>query len=247
MKWLSLALALSVLFVGATRAQFFSPPFVLPSVGASHTVVLDANSTSNTRGLNVTTLDNGNLTIGSGANRVLVAQIALTPNTTIVSTCVWDPVGANQSLTKINSAVEGAGTIGRVEIWALVAPVSGNKILRCTTSGTATDLFLNGVSFIGVNQTGGVTTFPNTSGATAVGGNPSVTVTSSSGNAVVDVSAAVENYSSPTQTPLFIDNNGSVVGTGGSWASGAASVTLSWTVTPNTQRWVSCAIDIKAN
>jgi hypothetical protein len=200
-------------------------------------VALDANATAMTAGSGVQTLDNANLTVGAGANMVLVAQLTLSVLTVSGVSVVWDPGGANQSLTLIKSANGGSGD--RAELWGLVAPVSGNKILRATWT-TVANAQLNGTSFSGVDQTGGATTFPNATSATAVSGNPALTVMSAAGDVAIDcVAPRLLPPSSPLQTQLCAASR-----IGSSYAAGSASVGFGWTIPSGD--WVEVGCDILA-
>jgi hypothetical protein len=125
-------------------------------------VALDANFTSDVGSATaVLSLSNPNLPITTASNRALIAQVALGPSTTTVTGCVWDPTGANQALTLIKREPFPSGTALSVELWGLVNPVSGNKTLTCNFSASSAFVTMNGVSFAGVDQTGGATTFYN--------------------------------------------------------------------------------------
>ena len=64
-------------------------------------VALDTVGTKgSTNGTPATTLD-ATGTVGAGSNRALVAQIAFDSNSVSGVTVVWDPSGANQSMTLI--------------------------------------------------------------------------------------------------------------------------------------------------
>jgi hypothetical protein len=196
-------------------------------------VAFDANATSATSVNPGTTLDNGNLTIGSAANMVLVAQIVFRGAITS-QTMVWDPAGANQSMSLIQTKSSAGSLVS--QLWGLVAPVSGNKICRAAWT-TSQISFLNCTSFSGADQTGGTTTFPNGVGATAASGSPSITVTSKTGDMAVETAAGVNVLSVPTQTQLW-----QVGAQGGQRAAGAATVSFGWTMTTGDWSEVGCDI-----
>lgn len=204
-------------------------------------VALDSNATTDITGSGVTTLDLTTLTVGSGSNRALVAQVAFNLKTVSAVTVTWDPATTNQTVAQIVTA-NGTGTDGRADLYGLVAPTSGAKTLRVSWTSSS-DVVLNAVAWTGVDQTGGVTSFPHSTSATGTSVTPSVTITSAVNNATMDCSAnpASGLYASPSKTQTFSDFNGNVVA-GGSRAAGAASNTHSWTIT--SQPWVSVGTDI---
>jgi hypothetical protein len=206
-------------------------------------VTLDANSTAPTTGAGVTTVNHTNLTVGGGSNRALVVQIETT-NVISAVTVVWDAAGANQSCTLIFSK-DAVGNVTRVQLWGLVAPVSGNKTLTVSWT-TASDMVVNAIAFAGVDQTGGATTFPNSVGAATNDTTPTVTITSAVGNMTVDsVGNLFEAGASPTQTQSHNANTAGLYGFG-SYAAGTASNTHAWTLSV-ARRWASCGTDILAS
>lgn len=203
-------------------------------------VAIDQTGTV-TKGSTGTTNDNSSLTIGSISNGVLVAWVSHN-GTAASETVIWDPAGANQSLTLIKEQIQAAGT-PRVRLYGLVNPTSGNKILRTTWTGSD-EFYITLASFSGANQTGGATTFPNSIGATGTSTTAAVTVTSATGNLVIanhitDQAAitAVNN------TQVFLDTTNTITSGAGNRAAGAATVTLNATL-GNSGRWASCGCDI---
>jgi hypothetical protein len=141
----------------------------------------------------------------------------------------WDNGGTNQAMAAITNAA--ATNTVRVELWGLVAPTSGAKTLHSAWT-TARDVSLNGVSWTDVDQTGGVTSFPHGTSATAATGTNTgaVTVTSAVGNAVMGVFATSDAaMASVNNTQTFIDNAPPTMSTVGNRAAGAATVTLTAT------------------
>src|SRR5882672_12842690 len=128
---------MAVVFDAIQATQFFSPS---PGTATlDHTAAL------------------GSITVGSGANRALIALICIAKATPVltVSTATWDQGGTNQAMGFIGftNVVSGANTL-RVELWGLRAPTSGQKTLRVVLSGTTiVDSYIAEVSFTGVDQT----------------------------------------------------------------------------------------------
>lgn len=211
----------------------------------------DAKAVLDTTVNGTTSVTATNLTVGAGSNRALVVQFAFSLHSPTSLAVTWDFGGSAQPCASIVAA-NGAATVARAELWGLVNPVSGAKSLKAAWTG-ASDVCMNGVSWTGVNQTGGVTTFPHsTSNTGSSSGGPNtqatVTVTSAVGNAVMDASCGdTGNYNSSNQTSTYIDNTPANMGGAGSRAAGAATVTLSWNETTGaTNKWVSVGTDILA-
>lgn len=225
------------------RAIVVALVFLYMISSAPAQVVFDANSTAAVGSTSsVPNLANSNLTIGSGSNRALIAQVAINSRTITSSSCVWDTVGANQSMTLIKRQIHGTSGLTS-ELWGLVNPVSGNKTLTCTFSTSVAFVSLNGISFTGVDQTGGTTSFYNATGATGSSTAASVTISSASGDATIETGLTTQTDSAPNQTLVYDVN--STFGGYGQRAAGAASVTFSWTISPSSP-WVEAASSIKA-
>ena len=207
-------------------------------------VAFDANATADSTANGVTSINHTNLTIGSGSNRAVIAQIGWSG--TVTSPALkWDNAGTPQSMTVITNA--GATNTVRAELWGLVAPTSGNKTLNAAWT-TARDVVVNGTSFTGVDQTGGTTSFPNGVGATGTGtSSPQtmVTITSAVGDFTVAIVGTVSTPSAPTQTQTFLDSSPATESVAGSRAVGAATVAHGWTIA-GAQAWAAAGTDIKA-
>lgn len=201
-------------------------------------VALDANATSPTRQASGTTLNNANLTVGSGSNRALIVQLCFSSVVTGISV-KWDVAGANQTCTLIGSNTGPYVTY----LYGLVAPASGNKTLSVSwTSTSAAEVNL--ASFTGVNQTGGATSFAHFSHNNSATTTASLAVTSATGNMAVDcVSVNVAPISAPTQTQMFLVGTAPICA--GSYAAGAATVNFQWTCASATS-WNEIGCDIVA-
>lgn len=192
-------------------------------------VTFDAKGTAVATGNGVTSADLTTLTIsGALTNPGLTAQVAWSGTVTSPS-LTWDNGGSNQAMAAVPGA--GATNTTRSEIWGLVNPISGNKTLHAAWT-TARDISLQGISWSNVNQTGGATSFPNGTSATAASGTNTgpVVVTSAVGNAVVGVFSTNDaGMASVDNTQSFIDNAPATMSTAGNYAAGAATVTLTAT------------------
>lgn len=164
-------------------------PGTVHSIGGGGTVAFDAKTAAYTNTA-TTTFTMTNLTVGAGSGRALAIPIIFELSTVPSGlACVWDAVGANQSLTTItgtNSGTNG-GLSGSAITLGLIAPVSGNKNLTCSWTGSAAAHAV-AVSFTGVNQGSIGSAFPNgnfVSNVTAVAGPLQITFTSGVGHMVL--------------------------------------------------------------
>lgn len=219
------------------------------------TVTFDARSVADSFASGASTItvnagDANNITIGSGSNRAVVFQISLANSGSAapsVSSVVWDSGGSNQNAAVI-TGTPGTHTdtsFKRTELWGLIAPASGNLKLVVTLSGTTSDAYVSAVSYTGVDQTGGATSFAHGTTAGGTSTSPTFNVTSASGNAVVGTwttdQAAISTASG---TSVYIDNaSGGFSSAAANYDIGAASVAL--TLTPN-NAWVGSGVDVVA-
>ncbi len=209
-------------------------------------MTVDASS-SNSTGSTASTTLSWTHTVGASGNRQLFVGVSINRPAGGASvsgiTCGVSPlalVGANDSTPTPN------GT--RIEIWTLANPPSGACTVTVTLSAAAE--FVGGAtSFFGVDPT---TPYSGYVSATAISSPVSVTVASAAGNLVLDTVAirgdgsAVAPGASQTQRWLSqTEANNSGVWGGGSTAAGAASVTMSWTVTSG-NRLVIGAVSVNA-
>jgi hypothetical protein len=232
-------------FLFATQGFSQAIPFPGPGTPGAG-VIFDAKATSEVYAANATTVSNTNLTIGVNSNKALVASLVVSLKTISAESCTWDVGGSNQAMSLIG-VQNSTGANGRVELWGLVNPVSGNKTLTCSWTTLSPDAFLDAVSWFGVDQTGGVTTFPHSAGNTGTSTAISLTITSAPGNAAMDALASLTSISAPTKTQVYLNNaSGSIVGAASSRAPGAASVVFGWTNTIIAS-WADVGTDIKAH
>ena len=211
--------------------------------GAGHTV--------DSGGATVTTISNTHLTVGVGTNRGLLAIVSWLGGAPTGVTGVWDPGGANQSLTLIPGASDASGaTSMAVALLGLLNPTPGNKTLTISWTSAAEEAFLAAISFSGVDQTSIAAAFPNgaaNAGATAASGSTSA-ITSAVGDMVVALFAQGSAW--------FVSTSGNTISlgtesTGGMsmaalYQDGAASVTptADWGGGTIGYGWAAC--DVKA-
>lgn len=221
-------------------------PIVKPIVSA---VATDNNPGTGVGTLTAATLAFTNFTVGTGSNRALVAILGYTVGATAISV-VWDQAGANQSLTNIISATDGGGQT-TISLWGLVNPTSGvNKTITANWT-TSVIAGLSAVSFTGVNQTGGTTSFAHSTsntGSLSVNGTSNVSVTTATTDAVVAaVGCNTLGVSSMGQTKIFVDGTSDLFG-GNLEIGGASPQSMTATLTAACPgSWVMVGVDVVAS
>lgn len=168
------------------------------------------------------------ITVGSGANRALVVAIVWGTGTGDPTgrSVTWDSGGTNQAMTEI--VFRGTGGNTSVGIYGLVAPTSGNKTLAVSWT-VSNESFIGAISFTGVDQTGGATSFPNsaTSGTVAT-----LTITSSANDYVVCCYGSGTGIGTPTDTVIFDDSvSGTFINAAAEYGVGSASKVIGTSVT----------------
>ncbi len=185
------------------------------------------------------------MTVSSGANRVLVVLITL-DSSSAISPVTWDAAGANQAMTVIPGTSASNGTVFSY-LYGLVNPTPGaSKVVTVGfTTGTPSS-YVSGISYTGVNQTGGATTFPHGTTATGTSGAPLIPITSAIGNFAVGVECDADiSHSVVGQTQVFESNAGFSRNAFGNTATGASTVTLTGTL-GSSAAWCYSGCDIAA-
>jgi hypothetical protein len=217
--------------------MLFSPQLLIPSnkmippvVGG---VTLDVIGSELYTGSAGTTVTYSGINVGSGGSTThlgLVAVIAFdftgSPDPSAVS-ATWN--GTNMTLVADGHPGSTLGPFS--QLWGLAAPATGsqNLVFSWTTSSRS---FVSAVSFTGVLQTGGTTSFPN--GAVA-NSTATISITSNAGDMVVGTGNGAGN---PTilGTTIFNDSaNGSFINAWAGFVAGAAGSTTVGTNTANAQ------------
>lgn len=206
-------------------------------------VAVDSNSGVTVDVVGATSADLATFTVGAGANRALCVILAYDRNTTTGTTVNWDSAGTNQPMAFI-AGKDASDAATRVELWALIAPTSGNKNLHVAWTGSA-EVTVMLVSFTGVDQTATATTFIHRVTAANTTANASQAVTSAAGNYTI----AGECYANIIPTGLTQTQIANIAGTGalgdiGSIGAGAATVTHGYT--HGAQPWGLVACDLAA-
>ena len=161
--------------------------------------------------------------------------------------------GANQvnSITYNGDALSHVGTTvsgdARTEIWSLVAPDVGTYSVIIDINGTSDGNTAGVMTFTGVDQATPLGTYASGSGFGE--SSASVTVSSAADELVFGVVAVDDpNYRVLTEGGGQTENwelDGFEITGGGTTASGAASVNLTWTW-PASDNWAASGVSIKA-
>ena len=170
--------------------------------------------------------------------------------TTTVTGVTYNGVALTQAV-----AHNDAGPTRRAEMWYLVAPPVGAFNVVVTVSAQAganqAGVVAGAIVFTGADQT--TAPIRSTASANGLAGTPSsLTIASATGDWVLDTLAIQGNRAATaggTQVPQWTarsSNNTSPGGRGfGSTLTGAASVTMTETITGGTSNWSQVAISIK--
>lgn len=212
-------------------------------------VALDAAATANIDidTSNHSTTVAGNITVGTGANRALICAISVGQAALVGLTVTWDVGGTAQAMTLIGSTTATNGT-NQTYFYGLVAPTSGAKNINFTVTSGNPDFNACLISFTGVNQTGGTTSFPHGNTATGTAATISITGTSATGDyGIACYSNPDQLVSSVNQTQLYIDNNNNgPVASAANYATGASSLTMTCTLAAASVGWAASFVDIAA-
>lgn len=213
----------------------YSPGAVIPGGGLP--VTRDANGTAQEFSVGQTSADYTGLTVGAHANLALILHVEFAGDPGTVS-CHWDPSGTNQLLQFIGEVVVGTR---HMQMYGLVNPAQGNKILNVTTTNS-TSWLVHATSYYNVDQTGGTTTFKNVVTSTGTSTTVSLIITSAVGEMTNDAFTAAVGSATPTQALLFFLSGSGPEDGGSSEGVGAATVTHQWTIASAAWGDVGCSI-----
>lgn len=179
----------------------------------------------------------------SGSDRLLLVCIAYQRASGYVSGVTYNGV----AMTMVARADGVGGIDPTAEIWKLSNPATGTNTVA-VSSGTSAVSLGGSVSFTGANQNDAT----NTSYATNTGSDnsPTVNITSSGGEIVVDcVQGALSNGSAEPSPgggqTVFASGTLVVQGHASSYEAGASTTTMSWTGTASAPYWGIAAVAVK--
>ncbi len=205
--------------------------------------VSGAYTTNGTPGTNKT----GNHTIGGGSNRLLLIGIFLTVNTTTVSSVKFNGSAVGVvAVGSIQSNPNGAVSVVFYRIKEADLPSAGTYTMDVTVD-TSQEFSIAGISYSDVDQTSPISGWTS-SGHNVFGAgsqDPSVTVSSATGDLVVDmVMTNIPGTETCGQTERLNSapwNYRSCF----SEKAGAASVTMNWTSSTDVN-WVDAGLSLAA-
>ena len=205
-------------------------------------VAIDAVCTADAHTTAGTTLTNSNLTVGSGANRILLAGVLFGGALPTITAFQWDAAGTPQNLTLVPGTSFTSSTRSGA-IYALVAPTAGNKQLKITWTGT-NECSLGCASYTGASQAAIATACPNGVTSSGTSAAPNIVVTSATGDIVFgifndnnQVWTTTSGNTVWTETALVVEN------AAGAYVAGAASVTLTYNIAAS-DTWSSAGCDV---
>lgn len=244
----------------------FAPPLIRPRrwlpdarrqiIPATAAVTRDAtgtlfNQTDNTAGAHAIPSYVG-LTVVSNTNGAIlyfahIADTTASPATgaALATVTGYALIGAISSVTANSSWV-------RTEIWGKVGNSTGAQTIACNSNASwSVNTQIGGwaVSWVGVNQSGGASSFANVRTVQGNTSNPSsgAITKNASGDATISaLSDSVDVIAGPNKTQLYLDNGNSPSSTAQFETGGASTQTHTWTYTVSSAQWALVALDLAA-
>ena len=193
-------------------------------------------------------------TITSVSNMLAVVDVGLgnSPAATTVSSVTWcSSTGGGGTCTAMNAVhaitCQAANTLCTQQ-FTLAAPATGTTSFVITLSGTETfDIWVEASTYSGVNQTTPVRASSFGSCANTSTTSCAITMTSATGDLTTSVVIAVWSGTySTTQTLIILDDtHGSRTGFALDYATGASSVTSTWSTTGGAAANAGCGFSIE--
>lgn len=186
------------------------------------------------------------LTIGAISNGLLaVVAFIDAAHTGSISGMTWNGVALTQTAHANNASASSGGATA--DIWTLLNPATGAHTLAVSftnTGGFSVDLKFIARSYSGVNQTGGATSFPHTLQTTGNTNSAGGTLASATGNYTIGGAITEATSLTAANTSLMNDTQ-DVINVSAQEATGAASVSMTWSLSA-TDQWAAVGIDIAA-
>lgn len=190
------------------------------------------------------------LTTGLSLTNGAVAFVVCYDTHVTGTAATWDGVACT-----LLASANSLGTFGRAEVWGLspIGAHTGNKTFSVSwTGGTSAITMVAGVSFTGVNQTGGTTSFPNGNSATGTSAasgsfNAAVNITVNTGDiGIAGFTTDQNNFTSVAGTQIFRDTGSNINGAG-SLGTGSGVTAFTATATASlANNWTAVGVDILA-
>jgi hypothetical protein len=205
-------------------------------------IALDNSAHGVTAGGNFSSLSFAH-TVGSGSNRILIVGVSLHTRNATVSSVTY----GGTALTQGGSIATGSNA-NRTDIWYLLSPTPTSNGSIVVTPSASTAISAGSISFTGVQQAA-----PAFTSATNSSGTASVTVSNATGDVIVDTVSAngdagtlTAGGSQTSRWNIFSGSsgNGNEVISAGSTQAGAASTTMSWSISGGNKPWSMGAITL---
>jgi hypothetical protein len=218
--------------------------------GGGGAITFDAASVQAGSASGSTSLTWSHTVTSAGSDRILIVGVGVDQNQTCCATVTGVTYGG-VSMTLVPGGTSTRSGATRSELWYLLNPPAGANNVVVTLSGSA-DVRAGATSYTGVNQS---TPFGTAASATGDSSTASVNVSSAAGELVVD-HASLESTSAyftvgAGQTLRYAShgsdgsggsNNNAPIG--GSSEPGAATVTMSWSLSSG-KDWAIVAVPLK--
>lgn len=196
-----------------SRRRLYQPRSIFdpqPAAGGN-AVTFSAIGSGDTQAITAISFD-GMIAVGSGlTNSGLIAVACVGGGTSAVSpTAIWDATGgpgpqANQSMTLLGNQDAGSGR--QVMIFGLRNPSPGaTNRFKLNWSAATISLTVNLILFTHVNPASDAAAFPNFTGSSTGATPDSITITTGLNNYAVAGYSSQANFSSVSDSQLFIDN-----------------------------------------
>jgi len=211
------------------------PVYCIEGTAAAATITFDAAPTPTTGTAGPITHSH---TVANQPSRILLVKVNFIGGTSVkVSGITYDGIPL---------ALRSAASLSTLhaELWYLVAPPIGTANVVVTFSGSVTSTVVASEGWYNVSQSAPFSASASTSGTSTT---PSIAVTAAVGDVVTDIMAAAGNVTATVgagQTERYNAIQGTALRAAGSSEAGAASVTMSWTLSSSVP-WVIRATPMK--
>ena len=228
-------------------AQSLPPGGIPVSVGGGATATYQAVGSGSNSAAG-TSIPNFTVTIPGGVtNGAVACGVSFSVNTV---SAISVTIGGSAASVVTGSDSSTVKTYRSVIYGRVTGSTTGAQTVAITWTGSASAT-AGCVAASGVNQTTPFAhgTYASGQNDGAGGGNPSLAITSAANNMTMNTVSVDSGGAptAPTQTSRFAFNDGLyAVGTGGSTAAGAATVTHAWTV-GNYATWTASGADFQHN
>lgn len=237
-----------------TLRTFVALFLLLIGLSAHGAIAFDAQATPAFSTANVATLSTAGFTI-SGANRILIVGVLSGAGTPVDPTTVKAGGCSGTNMTQVGSTVNVGGNV-KLTMWRLTSTQglgTGSTVVCVAWPSNQDETGIVAASYTGVDQTTPLGT-PATATVTSSAA-PTVNVTSATGELVVDVVGFLDSGGANRTLTVGAGqtSRGEVEGAnlgseglGTSEEAGAATTTMSWTISAAIDAWGIIGVPLKA-